>query len=307
VYHSTYSGNYAYLEIYCKPTTDKTISITTSCFGGTGWNLLTTPEKVDTTVPSGYSSKTINLTNGAIMADSLYLSGSATVNSNLTVIGATTLGASGTAATTTKLTVNGQTVLSGNVSISGTLGVTGATTLSSTLGVTGITTLNNKLIIKESSGYEGGSFYTTASTSTGSISTNLIIGNDTASGAKGNRYGILQIYSEGASCISLRAHRYASNGTTAAASSTIYLRDHGTTAYLVATTTRSAVGSSTIPVYVNTNGVITACSSYAGGTAITLNGTSKAASTASFYAPTSSGTAGYILKSGGANVAPSWI
>ena len=66
-------------------------------------------------------------------------------------------------------------------------------------------------------------------------------------------------------------------------------------------------GGSTVPVYIGTNGRFTACDSYAGGTAITLNGTSKAASTASFYAPTSSGTAGYILKSRGANVAPSWI
>lgn len=45
---------------------------------------------------------------------------------------------------------------------------------------------------------------------------------------------------------------------------------------------------------------------YAGGTAVTLNGTSKASSTASFYAPTASGTAGQLLVSGGANTAPSW-
>ena len=45
---------------------------------------------------------------------------------------------------------------------------------------------------------------------------------------------------------------------------------------------------------------------YAGGTAVTLNGTSKASSTASLYAPTASGTAGQLLVSGGANTAPSW-
>ena len=347
-------------------------------------------------------------------------------------------------------TSNGALIVKGGVGVSKQLRVGGATTLSSTLEVTGVTTLKNKLTIKESNGYEGGSFQTTASADTGSISTNLIIGNSTASGAKGNRYGILQIYSEGASYINLRAYRYAANGSTNATSRTTYLRDHGATAYLVATTTRNAVGSAAIPVYVNSSGVITeciavstlsgtgtkilesadlqtdtylkvgsyyqgsstivstfkncpvvtafkmevmapisptiddektgayiyrirkiipfntgieyvqcvstngtkgvytwgqwtispqatisvpensagatltkggstvplyigtdgrftACDSYAGGTAIILNGTSKAASTASFYAPTSSGTAGYILKSGGANVAPSWI
>ena len=43
---------------------------------------------------------------------------------------------------------------------------------------------------------------------------------------------------------------------------------------------------------------------YAGGTAVTLNGTSKAKNTASFYAPTSAGTAGQYLKSTGG--APAW-
>lgn len=66
-----------------------------------------------------------------------------------------------------------------------------------------------------------------------------------------------------------------------------------------------AVGSATTPIYVNSNGAALACSTYAGGTAVTLNGTSKAASTASFYAPTGAGTSGYILKSNGSG-APSW-
>lgn len=44
---------------------------------------------------------------------------------------------------------------------------------------------------------------------------------------------------------------------------------------------------------------------YAGGTAVTLNGTSKAASTASFYAPTTVGTSGYVLTSAGSG-APTW-
>jgi len=48
-------------------------------------------------------------------------------------------------------------------------------------------------------------------------------------------------------------------------------------------------GSGTKPIYLAA-GVPTECSTYAGGTAVTLNGTSKAASTASFYAPTSAGS-----------------
>lgn len=66
------------------------------------------------------------------------------------------------------------------------------------------------------------------------------------------------------------------------------------------------VGSVTAPVYLSSDGVPTACSTYAGGTAVTLNGTSKGASTVSFYAPTGAGTSGYILKSNGSG-APSWL
>ena len=65
------------------------------------------------------------------------------------------------------------------------------------------------------------------------------------------------------------------------------------------------IGSTTTPVYFN-DGAVTACSTYAGGTAVTLNGTSKAATTASFYAPTGAGTSGQVLKSNGSG-APSWV
>lgn len=44
---------------------------------------------------------------------------------------------------------------------------------------------------------------------------------------------------------------------------------------------------------------------YAGGTKVTLNGSSKANATASFYAPTGAGTNGYWLKSNGSG-APTW-
>lgn len=62
----------------------------------------------------------------------------------------------------------------------------------------------------------------------------------------------------------------------------------------------STVGSSTKPIYLN-GGVATACSRTI--PAITLNGSSNTAP--SFYAPTSAGTSGYVLKSNGSG-APSW-
>lgn len=67
----------------------------------------------------------------------------------------------------------------------------------------------------------------------------------------------------------------------------------------------AALGSATKPVYLSGTNTFSACSTYAGGTAVTLNGTSKAASTASFYAPEAAGTSGQFLKSNGSG-APSW-
>jgi hypothetical protein len=64
-------------------------------------------------------------------------------------------------------------------------------------------------------------------------------------------------------------------------------------------------GSSTQPIYINSSSQPTTCSTYAGGTKVTLNGTDKGASTASFYAPTTVGTNYNILTSNGSG-APSW-
>lgn len=49
----------------------------------------------------------------------------------------------------------------------------------------------------------------------------------------------------------------------------------------------SARGSTTTPVYLSATNTFANCSTYAGGTKVTLNGTDKGASTASFYAATS--------------------
>ena len=64
-------------------------------------------------------------------------------------------------------------------------------------------------------------------------------------------------------------------------------------------------GSSTAPIYIDSNGNIVS-TTYGGGTKVTLNGSAKGGLNASFYAPTSAGTSGYILKSNGSG-APTWI
>lgn len=66
-------------------------------------------------------------------------------------------------------------------------------------------------------------------------------------------------------------------------------------------------GSNSVPVYVNEVGSITEGSTYAGGTAITLNNVSKAANTASFYASTVGGSLGHILRGAGATSEPTWV
>lgn len=65
------------------------------------------------------------------------------------------------------------------------------------------------------------------------------------------------------------------------------------------------LGSTTKPLYTSAAGTFAECSTYAGGTKVTLNGSDKGASTASMYAPTSAGTAGQYLKSNGSG-APTW-
>jgi hypothetical protein len=64
-------------------------------------------------------------------------------------------------------------------------------------------------------------------------------------------------------------------------------------------------GSTTAPVYFNSSGEPIQGSTYAGGTKVTLNGTAKGASTASFYAPTGAGTSGQYLIANSSGI-PTW-
>ena len=127
----------------------------------------------------------------------------------------------------------------------------------------------------------------------------LTLGNETnVSSANAHSEGQIYLYSA-----ATQAHIIKGTSTTSAYTHTL----PNDTGVLVSLSGGTAKGSTTKPIYVPNTGIVTECDTYAGGTAVTLNGSSKAASTASFYAPTSSGTANDILASGGANATPTWI
>lgn len=98
-----------------------------------------------------------------------------------------------------------------------------------------------------------------------------------------------------------QAHTIKGTSTTTAYTHTL----PNDTGLLVSLSSGTAKGSSTKPVYIPNTGIVTECSTYAGGTKVTFNGADKGASTASFYAPTSGGTAGNVLISAGTS-APAW-
>lgn len=66
----------------------------------------------------------------------------------------------------------------------------------------------------------------------------------------------------------------------------------------------SSCGSANTPVYFDV-GLPKSGNLYAGGTNVTLNGSSKSGATATFYAPTGAGTSGYVLRSTESG-APAW-
>lgn len=91
-----------------------------------------------------------------------------------------------------------------------------------------------------------------------------------------------------------------------AAATYLGINDNAVSATTATKLGSTTVGSSTVPMYLS-SGAPTTGSTYAGGTKVTLNGTAKGASTASFYAPTTYGTSDYILKANGSSSAPTWI
>ena len=67
----------------------------------------------------------------------------------------------------------------------------------------------------------------------------------------------------------------------------------------------SSLGTTIKPVYFSSDGVVSVCLNYAGGTKVTLNGTEHKGTIATMYAPTTAGKSGYSLKSNGSG-APRW-
>ena len=65
VYHTTYSGNYAYLEVYVPTTTATTLNV--KMIEGFGWSL-TAPNTAGS-IPDGYTNKEITLVKNKIVAD----------------------------------------------------------------------------------------------------------------------------------------------------------------------------------------------------------------------------------------------
>lgn len=87
VYHTSYSGNYAYLEVY-QPYASAGV-VTVKLFGNYGWSLLSSVTAGS--IPSGYSSKEVALSNNTIVASTFIgsLAGNASTASKL---GTTTVG-----------------------------------------------------------------------------------------------------------------------------------------------------------------------------------------------------------------------
>lgn len=186
---------------------------------------------------------------------------------------------------------------SGNVTISTT----------SAQNPTSATTYNIPFYVNNSNrvSYNDGLRYNTIEGTASALGqSNLYLGNSTASGVAKNKYGCIFIYGQNANYTRLRARQ-----TPAFNQSTFYLPagdEANDACYAIwSPNEATAIGSATQPVYIAANGKAVACTAYSGGTAVTLNGTSKAGSTASIYTPTAAGTNGQILASTGG--APGWV
>ena len=137
----------------------------------------------------------------------------------------------------------------------------------------------------------------TSTTANTAAYANLTLGNSTnVTSTTAHSEGQIILYSAATA-----AHTLKGASTTTAYTSTL----PNNTGTLVSLSGGTAKGSTTKPIYVPNTGIVTECSTYAGGTKVTLNGTDKGASDASFYAPTSVGTSGQYLKSSGSG-APTW-
>lgn len=129
----------------------------------------------------------------------------------------------------------------------------------------------------------------------------LSLGNVTTSTTNSGLTGVLGLYNAGTKVIYISPEL-----NTAANDRTWYLPNLNSNRYFVTHSAATALGSNTQPLKLDANGALATCSTYAGGTAVTLNNSSKAASTASFYAPTAGGAAGKVLIGAGTTTMPAW-
>lgn len=106
--------------------------------------------------------------------------------------------------------------------------------------------------------YQGGSFYTANSADTTAQPTYLILGNSTATGTAGNRYGILRLYSAGAKYTDIIR-------PTETTDANYTLNLPGANGQLVYHTNDTVIGSSTQPVYIAKTGQATACDTSTSG------------------------------------------
>lgn len=84
----------------------------------------------------------------------------------------------------------------------------------------------------------------------------------------------------------------------------LFYSSNGDLFTFTSTTEHPTIGGPTIPMYLNSGGILTACNQYAGGTAVSLNGQNLFGKKANFYAPTSAGSSGKIVA--WINGEPSW-
>ena len=69
VYHTTYTGNYAYVELYCvNNSSSSTMTVEVKLIDSLGWSLIT---PIDGSIPSGYTSKSLTFARGFATTEQL--------------------------------------------------------------------------------------------------------------------------------------------------------------------------------------------------------------------------------------------
>lgn len=103
-----------------------------------------------------------------------------------------------------------------------------------------------------------GFVYTGTNGTTSAVGSSILtLGNSTASGTAGNKQGIIKLYTRGVGELRIQSE----DGYAPAAARTRYLPSYDADMYLVGTITTNAVGSTSQPVYIDSAGAVSVCSS----------------------------------------------